>query len=68
LLAVAVRAGHAVHVLLRQLLARHVMVAFAQINAFSHYKNAKIKLPLALVKLLKLLDHSPYLLDEVRAA
>ena len=38
------------------------------INAFSRYENGKTKPPLALVQLLKLLDHHPELLDEVRAA
>jgi HTH-type transcriptional regulator/antitoxin MqsA len=36
------------------------------INAFSRYENGKTKPPLALVKLFKLLDRHPYLLDEVR--
>jgi len=38
------------------------------VNAFSRYETGKIKPPLALVKLLKLLDHHPDLLDEVKAA
>jgi HTH-type transcriptional regulator/antitoxin MqsA len=38
------------------------------INAFSRYENGKTKPPLALVKLLKLLDRHPDLLAEVRAA
>ena len=38
------------------------------INAFSRYENGKTKPPLALVKLLKLLDHHPDLLAEVKAA
>lgn len=38
------------------------------INAFSRYENGRTKTPLALVKLLKMLDHHPDLLDEVRAA
>ena len=38
------------------------------INAFSRYENGKTKPPLALVKLLKVLDHHPELLDEIRAA
>lgn len=38
------------------------------INAFSRYENGKTKPPLALVKLLKLLDRHPDLLNEVRAA
>ncbi|TPQ27011.1 type II toxin-antitoxin system MqsA family antitoxin [Methylomonas koyamae] len=38
------------------------------INAFSRYENGKTKPPLALVKLLKVLDRHPDLLDEVRAA
>ena len=37
------------------------------INAFSRYENGKTKPPLALVKLLKLLDRHPDLLDELRA-
>jgi len=38
------------------------------INAFSRYETGKTKPPLALVKLLKVLDRHPDLLDEVRAA
>ena len=38
------------------------------VNAFSRYENGKTKPPLALVKLFKLLDHHPDLLDELRAA
>ncbi len=38
------------------------------INAFSRYENGKTKPPLALVKLLKLLEHHPDLLNEVRMA
>ena len=38
------------------------------VNAFSRYENGKTKPPLALVKLLKVLDHHPELLNEVRAA
>ncbi len=37
-------------------------------NAFSRYENGKTKPPLALVKLLKVLDRHPELLGEVRAA
>ena len=37
------------------------------VNAFSRYENGKTKPPLALVKLLKVLDRHPELLDEVRA-
>ena len=37
------------------------------INAFSRYENGKTKPPLALVKLLKVLDAHPDLLAEVRA-
>ncbi len=37
-------------------------------NAFSRYENGKTKPPLALVKLLKVLDKHPDLLDEVKAA
>jgi HTH-type transcriptional regulator / antitoxin MqsA len=36
------------------------------INAFSRYENGKTKPPLALVKLFKLLDRHPDLLDELR--
>ncbi len=38
------------------------------VNAFSRYENGKTKPPLALVKLFKLLDRHPELLNEVRAA
>lgn len=38
------------------------------VNAFSRYETGKTKPPLALVKLLKLLDRHPELLEEVRAA
>jgi HTH-type transcriptional regulator/antitoxin MqsA len=38
------------------------------INAFSRYENGKTKPPLALVKLFRLLDRHPDLLNEVRAA
>jgi HTH-type transcriptional regulator/antitoxin MqsA len=38
------------------------------INAFSRYENGKTKPPLALVKLFKLLDRHPDLLNEVRIA
>jgi HTH-type transcriptional regulator/antitoxin MqsA len=38
------------------------------VNAFSRYENGKTKPPLALVKLLRVLDKHPDLLDEVRAA
>ena len=37
-------------------------------NAFSRYENGKTKPPLALVKLLKVLDRHPDLLAEVRGA
>lgn len=37
------------------------------VNAFSRYETGKTRPPLALVKLLKLLDRYPELLDEVRA-
>jgi len=37
------------------------------VNAFSRYENGKTKPPLALVKLLKVLDRHPDLLGEVRA-
>ena len=38
------------------------------VNAFSRYENGRTKPPLALVKLLKLLDRHPDLLNEVKAA
>lgn len=38
------------------------------VDAFSRYENGKTKPPLALVKLLKVLERHPDLLDEVRAA
>ena len=38
------------------------------INAFSRYENGKTKPSLALVKLLKLLDRHPDLLNEIRTA
>lgn len=38
------------------------------VNAFSRYENGKTKPPLALVKLLKVLNRHPDLLNEVRAA
>ena len=38
------------------------------VNAFSRYENGKTKPPLALVKLLKVLEQHPDLLDEIRAA
>ena len=38
------------------------------VNAFSRYENGRTKPPLALVKLLKILDRHPDLLDEVRSA
>lgn len=38
------------------------------INAFSRYENGKTKPPLALVKLLKVLDRHPDLLVEIKAA
>ncbi|MCL2658194.1 MAG: type II toxin-antitoxin system MqsA family antitoxin [Betaproteobacteria bacterium] len=38
------------------------------INAFSRYENGKTKPPLALVKLLKVLDRHPELLNEVKTA
>ncbi len=38
------------------------------VNAFSRYENGKTKPPLALVKLLKVLNRHPDLLKEVRAA
>ncbi|MDP2786500.1 MAG: type II toxin-antitoxin system MqsA family antitoxin [Pseudomonadota bacterium] len=38
------------------------------VNAFSRYENGKTKPPLALVKLLKVLERHPDLLNEVRQA
>ncbi|MFM8330400.1 MAG: type II TA system antitoxin MqsA family protein [Candidatus Methylumidiphilus sp.] len=38
------------------------------VNAFSRYETGKTKPPLALVKLLKVLDRHPDLLDEVRTS
>jgi len=38
------------------------------INAFSQYENGKTKPPLALVKLLKVLERHPELLNKVRTA
>jgi HTH-type transcriptional regulator/antitoxin MqsA len=38
------------------------------VNAFSRYENGKTKPPLSLVKLLKMLDRHPDLLNEVKAA
>lgn len=36
------------------------------VNAFSRYENGKTRPPLALVKLLKVLDRHPELLNEIR--
>ncbi|OIQ71212.1 antitoxin MqsA [mine drainage metagenome] len=44
------------------------MIFGGGVNAFSRYENGKTKPPLALVKLLKLLDQHPDLLSEVKAA
>jgi HTH-type transcriptional regulator / antitoxin MqsA len=38
------------------------------VNAFSRYENGKTKPPLALVKLFRVLDRHPDLLDEIRVA
>ena len=38
------------------------------VNAFSRYETGKAKPPVALIKLLKVLDRHPDLLDEIRAA
>lgn len=38
------------------------------VNAFSRYENGKTKPPLALIKLLRLLDRYPDLLNEIKAA
>lgn len=37
------------------------------VNAFSRYESGRTRPPLALVKLLKVLDRHPELLDEIRA-
>ena len=37
------------------------------VNAFSRYELGKTEPPLALIKLLKILDHHPDLLDEIRS-
>ena len=37
-------------------------------HAFSRYEDGKTKPPLGLVKLLKVLDHHPELLDEIKVA
>jgi HTH-type transcriptional regulator/antitoxin MqsA len=36
------------------------------VHPFSHYENGKTKPPLALVKLLKVLDRHPDLLEEIK--
>jgi HTH-type transcriptional regulator / antitoxin MqsA len=38
------------------------------VNPFSRYENGKTKPPLALVKLLKVLDRHPELIDEIKVA
>ena len=38
------------------------------VNAFSRYENGKAKPPLALVKLFKVLDRYPELLEEIMVA
>jgi HTH-type transcriptional regulator / antitoxin MqsA len=38
------------------------------VNAFSRYENGKTRPPLALVKLLKVLDRHPHLLAEIKSA
>lgn len=38
------------------------------VNAFSRYENGKTRPPLALVKLLRVLDRHPELLDEIRVS
>ena len=38
------------------------------VNAFSRYENGKTRPPVALVKLLKLLERHPRMLEEIRAA
>jgi HTH-type transcriptional regulator / antitoxin MqsA len=38
------------------------------VNAFSRYENGKTKPPLALVKLLKVLDRHPELIEEIKVA
>lgn len=37
------------------------------VNAFSRYENGKAEPPVSLIKLFRLLDHHPELLDEIRA-
>jgi HTH-type transcriptional regulator / antitoxin MqsA len=46
---------------------REMQAFHKQVNAFSRYETGKTRPPLALVKLLKLLDRHPELLSEVRA-
>ena len=47
---------------------RQAAELFGGFNAFSRYENGKAKPPLALVKLLKVLDRHPDLLSEVRSS
>lgn len=47
---------------------REAAEIFGGVNAFSRYENGKTRPPLALVKLLKVLDRHPELLEEVRVA
>ena len=46
---------------------RQAAAIFGGTNAFSRYENGKTRPPLALVKLLMVLDRHPNLLNEVRA-
>jgi HTH-type transcriptional regulator/antitoxin MqsA len=46
---------------------RHAAQIFGGgVNAFSRYESGRIRPPLALIKLLKVLDRHPELLDEIR--
>jgi DNA-binding transcriptional regulator YiaG len=47
---------------------REAAEIFGGVNAFSRYENGMTRPPLALVKLLKVLDRHPELLEEVRVA
>ena len=47
---------------------KQVNGAIVDINAFSRYETGKTKPPLALVKLLKVLERHPDLLNEVKTA
>ncbi len=47
---------------------RQAAELFGGVKAFSRYENGKTRPPLALIKLFKLLDRHPDLLEEVRTA